>query len=135
MALAISIGRTMRSRNKGFTLLEIMIAVAVFAIASAALVKNAALTVKQTRMIQDKTLAYWIAENQLAKLRATPRDPSNFTTGTDRVAVTMAGRDWEVVVDTRQTENKNVNRVEVSVFTEDDPDHEVASLSGFLGRY
>lgn len=116
-------------------MLEIMIALAVFAIVAAALVKNATLAVKQTRMIEDKTYAYWIAENRLAMLRATPRDPAQFASGTDRNTVTMAGRDWEVVVDRQHTDNKDVNRVEVSVYTEADPDHVVASLTGFLGRY
>ena len=40
--------RPMKSRVKGFTLLEVLIALAVFAIVGAALVKNASQTVKQT---------------------------------------------------------------------------------------
>lgn len=125
-----------RKNASGFTLLEIMIAVAVFAIVSAALVKNAALTVRQTRLIEEKTIAYWIAENQLAQIRAARRSADSFPgVGTDRLSVNMADRDWDVVVDTESTENEGVRRVEVSVYTEGDADRAVASLTGFVGRY
>jgi general secretion pathway protein I len=126
----------MKKRNRAFTLLEIMIALAVFTVASAALVKSAARTVKQTRLIEDKTVAYWIAENQLQQMRATPRGPETFPrNGTDRFLVTMASQEWEVTVQIAGTENEDVSRVEVSVATEQMPDAEVASLSGFVGRY
>jgi general secretion pathway protein I len=113
-----------------------MIALAVFAIVSAALVKNTALAVKQTRIIEDKSIAYWVAENQLAQMRATPRTADSFPNSGSRTStVNMANRDWEVTVDVASTENKDVRRVEVSVFTENEPDHAAARLVGFLGRY
>jgi general secretion pathway protein I len=125
-----------RKNASGFTLLEIMIAVAVFAIVSAALVKNAALTVRQTRLIEEKTIAYWIAENQLTQIRAARRTADSFPgVGSDRLSVNMADRDWDVVVETTSTENEDVRRVEVSVYPEGDPDRAVASLTGFVGRY
>ena len=126
----------MKRSRRGFTLIEIMIAVAVFAAASAALVKNAALTVKQTGMIRDKTVAYWIAENQLAVYRAAPREQDSFPgAGTDRSPVTMAGTDWEVVTEIASTENDNVRRIEVSVYRDENLDDPVATLAGFIGRY
>ena len=123
-------------KNSGFTLLEIMIALAVFAIVSAALVKNTALAVKQTRVIEEKSIAYWVAENQLAQMRATPRTPDSFpNSGSSTSTVSMADRDWNVTVDVVSTENKDVRRVEVHVYPENEPDHAAATLVGFLGRY
>lgn len=122
--------------NRGFTLLEIMIAVAVFAVASAALIKNSALTVRQTGLIRDKTLAFWIAENQLAQYRAGPRDPDNFPRpGSDRFPVTMAGKDWEVVADIEATGNDGVRRIEVSVYRDENLETAVATLTGFVGQW
>lgn len=127
----------MRSRfSRGFTLLEVMIAVAIFAIVSAALIKNATQTVKQTNHIQERSLAYWIAENQLNEIRSQPREAENYPTpGSDRVSVVMAGRDWELVVAYEATENDDMRRVIVSVFDPVDLDNQIAELSGFLGRY
>ena len=60
----------MRSRRAaGFTLLEVMIALAVFAVVSAALVRNAAVAVRQTTIIEDRSLGIWVAENQLSQMR------------------------------------------------------------------
>jgi general secretion pathway protein I len=53
----------MRTRSTaGFTLIEIMIALAVFAVVSAALVRNAAVAVRQTGILEDRTLGIWVAE-------------------------------------------------------------------------
>lgn len=127
----------MRSRfSRGFTLLEVMIAVAIFAIVSAALIKNATQTVKQTNHIQERSLAYWIAENQLNEIRSQPREAESYPApGSDRVSVVMAGRDWELVVAYEATENDDMRRVIVSVFDPVDLDNQIAELSGFLGRY
>lgn len=125
-----------RRKNSGFTLLEIMIALAVFAIVAVTLVKNAALTVKQTRMLEDKSIAYWVAENRLSSLRAEPKTAQNFPqTGTDTDDVSMAGRKWTVTVNVTTTDNKDMRRVEVSVARANDSDHQTASLVGFFGRY
>lgn len=126
----------LRSRSRGFTLLEIMVAVAVFAVAGAALIKNASLAVNQTMSIRDKTLAYWIAKNEISQIRSVPRDPQNFvSTGTDRRTVTMADREWQVVIEVVATENDAMRRVEIGVYREDDLDNAVALLTSFVGRH
>jgi general secretion pathway protein I len=113
-----------------------MIALAIFAVVSGALIRNAAQAIRQTSVIQQKTLAYWIAENQLNQMRASPRLEGSFPSiGSERYSVTMADRDWEVIMDVEATENSDMRRIKVSVFAEDDPDEYIAELVGFRGKY
>ncbi|MFT7686681.1 MAG: general secretion pathway protein I [Candidatus Azotimanducaceae bacterium] len=119
---------------KGFTLLEIMIALAIFAVASASLIKNATQTIRQTNIIQDRTIAYWIAENELNQLRAVPKGEFP-NPGSDQNSLTMADREWEVVLDIEATENVDVRRITVNVYLPNDTDHSIVSLTGFIGKY
>ncbi|MCB1643917.1 MAG: type II secretion system minor pseudopilin GspI [Pseudomonadales bacterium] len=126
----------MNSRNRGFTLLEIMITVAVLAVVGTALVRSATQTVTQTTTLQERTLGLWIAENEINRLRMAPRTDENFPSiGTRRYNLTMADRDWEVVVQVESTENKDMRRLQVGVYDETRPDTSVAELTAFLGRY
>ncbi len=131
-----SAGDASRYRSRGFTLIEIMIALAIFAIVSAALVRSASMTVHQSALVKDRTLAWWIAENRLNEMRSMPRDPDNYPSlGRKTSSVRMAQRDWELEVDIRSTENENMRRIEISVFSENDLDVPLVSLYGFLGKY
>jgi general secretion pathway protein I len=132
MAIVMLTGR----KSSGFTLIEVMIALAIFAIVSTTLIKNATQTVSQSRIIQERSMAQWIAESEMQTLRLQPRTQENFPSqGTNLISQVMGGREWQVEVDVRTTENELVRRVEITVFDEQDLDTPLANLSGFLGRY
>ena len=123
-------------KSSGFTLIEVMIALAIFAIVSTTLIKNATQTVSHLRIIQERSMAQWIAESEMQTLRLQPRTQENFPSqGTNLISQVMGGREWQVAVDVRTTENELVRRVEITVFDEQDLDTPLANLSGFLGRY
>ncbi len=122
-------------QSKGFTLIEVMIALTVFAVVSVALVRNTMSSLSQAAGIRDKTVAMWIAENELTRLRLQPRSEDNFpSAGTGRDYVEMSGVAWEVEVEIETTENDFIRRATVSVLKED-VDEPAAVLVGFLGRY
>jgi general secretion pathway protein I len=113
-----------------------MIALAVFAVVSAALVRNAAVAVRQTAQLQDRATAVWVAENHLNTLHMAPRDGQNYPSpGIQRYPISMANRDWLLVVDTQATENENMRRIYIEVFAEGDEDVVVADLTGFVGQF
>ena len=132
-------GGVKMSRNgkgRGFTLVEVMISLAIFAVVSGALVRNASMTVHQTSLVRDRTLAWWVAENYLSEMRSLPREDENFpSVGSSRLSVRMARRDWRILVEVNQTENINMRRIKISVYEDDDIDAPLITLSSFMGKH
>jgi len=125
----------MMNDARGFTLLEVMIALAVFAVVSVALVNSSTWSLRQVGVIQDRTVAWWLAENEMTNLRLLPRRDDTFpASGIHRQHVEIADVEWELETEVENTENDYVRRVTIRVYkeTSDDPSTE---LIGFLGRY
>ena len=80
--------------RKGFTLIEVMVALLVLALAMAALQVRIGQTLDSASYLRDKTIAQWVALNQLELLRISTRfgnaPPQQPLTGT----ASMAGRSW-----------------------------------------
>ncbi len=130
----VKMGRN--GKGRGFTLVEVMISLAIFAVVSGALVRNASMTVHQTSLVRDRTLAWWVAENYLSEMRSLPREDENFpSVGSSRLSVRMARRDWRILVEVNQTEHINMRRIKISVYEDDDIDAPLITLSSFMGKH
>jgi general secretion pathway protein I len=83
--------------------------------------------------MQDKTLAQWVAMNKVAEMRLQPTWPS---TGRSNGDVDMAGRSWHWQMEVKNTEDKDVRRLEVAVLPESDKGAETPTVlvTAFLGR-
>lgn len=77
-------------RMHGFTLLEIMVALAIFATLATAVLSASQYVVRQSVAVEERLLAAWVADNQLNELRL----QSAPTHGQSQHAVHMASRDW-----------------------------------------
>lgn len=80
-------------RAKGFTLLEVLVALVILAIALATIVKTNQQQVNNLSYVRDKTIAHWVAMNTLIKLQAqqlTPIRPANRAQGSE----VMLGQTW-----------------------------------------
>lgn len=69
MTLSLFRRSASRTRQRGFTLLEAMIALMIVAMALPALITLVMTQLDGSAAIRDKTYAYWVAENQLTRVR------------------------------------------------------------------
>jgi len=118
-------------RHRGFTLLEVLIAVAVVAIALAAVMAETNRDLANTVKLRDKTLAQWVAMNKVTELQVMDAWPDP---GEQRGEVEMAQRDWHWLIRVTKTDDKNVRRVDVEVSDQRDARQPGAKLLAYLGK-
>ncbi len=125
----------MKKNHKGFTLLEVLVALAVFSVAAIALMRVSESQLRMSQTLEEKTFAHWVALNMLTEMQ-TGQDWPNIGEQTGKVS--MANRDWKVIMKTQSTPVSRVRRVDVSVglapkdFT--DEMQELTFLTGFIER-
>ncbi|MFA1283607.1 type II secretion system minor pseudopilin GspI [Citrobacter telavivensis] len=80
-----------KKKQKGMTLLEVMVALVIFSTAALALMNSVTLNVRFTHGLADTLQASWVAENQLVEAQLSKSDfPDAQEHGTEM----MGGRDW-----------------------------------------
>ena len=116
-------------QGRGFTLLEMLVALTVLAIALLAALRASSAAVQNTAEIRNRLLAGWVAQNRLAEHLAR-RDwlPIGVVRGDDSQGGVRFGWEEKIV----GTPNFQFRRIEIHVFAEQQPDHALASLSGFM---
>lgn len=116
----------MRERRRGFTLVEVMVALAIVALALPALLFALDQHIDGTAYLRDKALARMVANNRLTELRLLAAARGQPLSGSESGEEAMGGRDWHWWVDTSATEVPGFRRVEIAVGEE--PDRREAAL-------
>ena len=122
-----------RNKSKGFTLLEVMVALFVVAIALGGVVKVMGTAARNSARLSDRTFAQWVALNELAELRIKKSWPR---LGEVKGEQEMVGRKWNWVQKTMKTDDANIKRVELSVWATGDRKgaDPAATVVGFLAK-
>lgn len=115
----------------GFTLVEVLVALAVIAIGLVAVLAVAARSGRVDSELQQQTFAAWVASNQIERMRLQPKWPS---VGDSDGTVTLAGQKWHWKATVANTQDPDLRRVTMSVATDDAQDEPVTQMLGFLGR-
>jgi general secretion pathway protein I len=117
--------------SRGFTLVEVVVALAIVAIGMLAVFKTIGDTISNVSTLRDRSFAAWIADNQITELRLSGQMPSVDETAGD---LEYAGRRWYWVAKVSQTPVDGLRRIDVSVRREGDAeDSSLVSLAGFIG--
>ena len=120
-----------RCTGAGFTLIEILVALAIVALALGAVVAETGHYIAAMARMQDRTLAHWIAVDRVteAQLSGTWPSPGN-TDGT----LELSGREWLWTLRVSETPNEEMRRLDVEVRAATDEADIVATAIGYLRR-
>lgn len=116
--------------QKGFTLLEILVALAVLSIALMAALKSSGAAIRNTTALKERTLANWVMVNRVAELEL---DKNWIELGTTQGKALMAGQTWYWVISTEKTPDPDIRMAEVSVGLEEQA-KALVSMVAFLDR-
>lgn len=123
-------------RERGFTLIEVLVAMAIFGVVALTLMAHTQLQIRQAAGLEDRLLAHWVALNALTDMQVSP----DFVPlgNSDNTAV-LAGRDWFITEQVLSTPADNVHRVEIMVAPfnalTNAKGSNLVSLSGFVRQH
>ena len=117
-------------RARGFTLIEVLVALGIVAIALAAGTQATSALVRNAQRESDLLLAQLCAENELAKVRLARQMPA---VGDSGLICQQVDTTFNLTVTTTPTLNPNFRRVDVQVRSLDEAP--ILRLSTVVGRY
>jgi general secretion pathway protein I len=120
----------LRHPAQGFTLIEVMVALAIVSFSLTAIAASMNQMIDAANSMRERTYASWIAQNKIAELRLANTQPEvSSSTG----EVTYANSEWEWRAEVTETGIEGFYRVDVSV-SHAGSEYVVRTVTGFLGE-
>ena len=120
-----------KTSSKGFTLMEVLVSLAVLAIALSALVKSSGENTTNMEYLRDKTFAHWVAMNKATELRVNQTWAS---TGNSNGSAEMASREWHWTMKVEATPDKAIRKYFLEIRKDSHEDNPIARLTGFMNN-
>lgn len=117
--------------RRGFTLVEVLVALALLAVALAAGMRALAQTADGAGTLKARTLALWVAQNRLAAVQI---DPRALDAGLARGEAVQAGQRFVWEQRASGTPNPAFRRVDIVVAEAAAPGYALARLTGYVAR-
>jgi general secretion pathway protein I len=115
---------------KAFTLLEVMVALVVISVTMGAIISSAGSSTAVASRLKEKTVANWVAQNQIALYRA--KKIWTMSTSNQNGKVVMLGVEWQWDMEVNKTDDPLLRKIDVDVYLVDDDI--IARATGFIGK-
>lgn len=122
-------------REAGFTLVEVMVALLIVAVAISALLFQMMSNIDNTAYLRDKTIAHWVALNQLELVYLENQKTDLLIDRERRGREEMAGRDWFWRIKPVQSLADGFVQLQVSVRLDDTDESAIVTVMGLIDSY
>lgn len=119
-----------RQSNRGFTIIEVMVALAIVAFSLTAIAASMGQMIDTANAMRDRTYASWIAQNKIAEMRLANVIPEVTATSGE---VDYASTEWAWRAVVSETGVENLYRVDVTV-SYPGQDSAIRTVTGFIGE-
>ncbi len=120
-----------KAKDNGFTLIEVMLAMAVFAVAGIALLSAASNNARNIGHLENKMFANWVASNQLVATSLTQAWPPKNNLKGD---VELAGKSWYWQQKVIKTTDKDMRAIVMEVRLNEDDELAISSLTTYVSK-
>jgi len=121
--------------SRGFTLVEVMVALLIVAVAISALLFQMMSNIDSTAHLRDKTIAHWVALNQLELLYLENAQGNKLVQRERSGKVEMASREWYWRINPQPSLAEGFEQIAVSVSTEEGDDTSVVTVMGLIDQF
>lgn len=120
-----------RNSTQGFTLIEILVALAIIAIAMAALIKASGNHTYSASYLKQKSIGHWVAMNEISRLHITQDWPD---LGKQKKSTEMASHEWFWLREVKETPDPDTRQIVFTVYADEDREQNISRLIGYISR-
>jgi general secretion pathway protein I len=118
------------SKKTGFTLIEVMLAMAIFAIAGTALLGSTDTSLRNLSALEQKMIASWVVSNQLVEASLNKSWPPR----NKQDLVEMAGHEWLWQQKVIKTTDNNMRAIVIEVKANENDTGALASMMTYVAK-
>ena len=121
------------NKTRGFTLIEVVVALGIIATAMAAVMMTVSANVQNATGLKERTFAHWVAMNKMNELLIENESEWPSIKKTDG-SVLMAEHEWFWEQEVEKTEVETIRRVHIRVRVNEEDEFPMTTLVGFVGK-